>query len=81
MKAKDRKREIRLTRKIGDEIRRGLEAAGMKQIELARAIGVTEATVNRWANGKVRAHGKKRPMIDRVLSTDIVGMVAEHGKS
>ncbi|MBR3188979.1 MAG: helix-turn-helix transcriptional regulator [Lachnospiraceae bacterium] len=36
---------------IARNINRFLEKTGLKQVELARMIGVTEVTVSRWCNG------------------------------
>ena len=47
------------------EVRRLLrEQAGLTQIELAEAIGVTRATVGRWESG---ARNPSRRVVDRYL--------------
>lgn len=38
-----------------DEFRQALSAIGWKQTEFARRTGITQATVNAWANGRAPA--------------------------
>ncbi len=38
----------------GAQIRAAREAAGLTQVELARQLGVTSESVNRWENGRLK---------------------------
>jgi len=50
------------------EITDAMEALGMNQPRFADAVGVDQATVSRWVNGKANPSAPVRKLISRLLS-------------
>jgi len=50
-----------------EEIRKIIKETGWTQEDLAREIGVTTATVNRWLNGRTRPSRLAIRMLERVI--------------
>ena len=47
------------------------EAAGMTQVQVAKAIGVTKAAVNDWEHGRFAPRGKRLPQIAKLLGCTV----------
>lgn len=64
-------------KKLSDEIRDAVNASGMSRYAIAKALGVAESTMSRFANGK---GGLSMEYIDRLA--DLLGLhiVARKGK-
>lgn len=52
-------------RQANQDIRRALQVNGLRHWELARAMGVTEATLCRWLRVEVKPERKKE-MLDNI---------------
>lgn len=50
------------------DITDAMEALGMNQPRFADAVGVDQATVSRWVNGKANPSAPVRKLISRLLS-------------
>lgn len=46
-------------------------AAGMTQAQVAKALGVTKATVNDWEHGRFAPRGKRLPQIAKLLGCTV----------
>lgn len=53
--------------KVSDIIRGAMEAKGMKNVELARKMGVSKTTAGQWVSGVIVPHRKRFPKLEKVL--------------
>jgi putative transcriptional regulator len=54
----------------GQRIRAARKAAGLSQVQLARAVGVVQQIVSNWECGKTAPHYDCRPRLARVLGVN-----------
>ena len=47
------------------------KAAGMTQVQVAKALGVTKAAVNDWEHGRFAPRGKRLPQIAKLLGCTV----------
>jgi len=52
--------------RVGEAVRKALDDAGLRQSDIADALGVDPATVSKWARGLQRIDLEYFPEIDRV---------------
>ncbi len=64
---------------FGTRIRQLRRAAGLSQAELARAVAVSQPTVNGWETGKAEPGRKRLPAIADVLGTTPEWLAFGHG--
>lgn len=53
------------------------EAAGLRQIDVANALGVTKAAVNDWEHGRFAPRGKRLPQIAKLLGCTVDEILKE----
>lgn len=51
-------------------IKSAMEALGMNQPRFAEAVGVDQATVSKWVNGKVTPSGPVLRLIERMVPSE-----------
>jgi transcriptional regulator with XRE-family HTH domain len=56
-------------------IRRYRKAAGLSQIALARALGISGPSVNEWESGKSRPSIERLPDLAQILGCDVADLV------
>lgn len=65
---------------LSDRINVGLALAGMKPAHLARAIGVTPATITNWTNGTAKSiKGEHLVRAARAMNVDPVWLITGEG--
>jgi transcriptional regulator with XRE-family HTH domain len=65
--------------RVGAAFRTAYEAAGLRQGDVAKALGVDQATVSKWARGVQRIDLEYFPEIDRVCRRPLGWVLTKAG--
>lgn len=65
--------------KIGARLRALRKKAGLKPVELARALDLTQPSVSNWETGKTSPSLDKLPQIAEVLDADLAELYSLYG--